>query len=420
MFKYECNAIRLPITSQPASVRRLRHHRVQLTGWLRKGIQQQSETFEITRLFPQSAEEENPRQFPQFLNDMRAGLVNAVCDGSYFPNSQTGTAAWIMESPNSNYCRWGKIQTSGERKIQNAYRSELMGITVLMSELAHIAKNNSVQASIAIGCDNKGAVEKLNRLQIPVNPNSQHFDLIQTIQQIMQESHMTFSFYWIKSHQDDNNELNELTRSEYLNVIVDSVAKSFNYECQVRDNQYHQDPLDSIRKCKIIWEDQNTYDKIQIRSLLGKTLRQLISSQNTKEYICYKKKIEPHDFHKVDWDQLQYSVKGTSRNMQIWLSKWITGFMGTGKHLQLIGYQAQNTCPRCLMPENIDHVLRCQSDSALGLWETEVNTLVEDMLQRQGCPTLMRILRKYLEVWHRQEELPSLLEYSRPYQTLII
>ena len=87
-------------------------------------------------------------------------------------------------------------------------------------------------------------------------------------------------------------------------MIVDSVVKSFNYECQVRDNQYHQDPLDSIRKCKIIWEDQNTYDKIQIRSLLGKILRQLISCQNTKEYICYKKKIEPHDFHKIDWDQL--------------------------------------------------------------------------------------------------------------------
>ena len=209
---------------------------------------------------------------------------------------------------------------------------------------------------------------------------------------------MAFSFYCIKSHQDDNNELNELTRSEYLNVIVDSMAKSFNYECHVRDNQYHQDALDNIRKCKIIWEDQNTYDKIQIRSLLGKTLRQLISSRNTKEYICYKKKIEPQDFHKVDWDQLQYSVKGTSRNMQIWLSKWITGFMGTGKHLQLIGYQAQNTCPRCLMPENIDHILRCQSDSALVLWETEVNLLVEDILQCQGYPTLMRILRKYLVV----------------------
>ena len=90
-----------------------------------------------------------------------------------------------------------------------------------MSELARIAKNNSVQAPIAIWCDNKGAVDKLNRLQIPVNSNSQHFDLIQIIQQIMQESHMTFSFYWIKRHQDENNELDELTRSKYLNMIVD-------------------------------------------------------------------------------------------------------------------------------------------------------------------------------------------------------
>ena len=420
LFKYECNAIRLPTTSQLASVRRLSPHKVQLTGWLRKETTHPQEAQKITRISTHLTEEENQEQFTRFLNDMIEEKVNAVCDGSYFPDGQTGTAAWIMESQNSSYCRWGRTQTPGESGIQNAYRSELFGIVALMAEISHISKEHTVQASIAIGCDNRGAVEKLNNLQIPVSSNTQHFDLLQMIQQIMQRSQMKFSFYWIKSHQDEQNDLSDLTRSEYLNVLVDSMAKSLNRVIQSHENLYYADNLDKYRESTIQWTNPYTNDRTQIRSQLGKTLRQFINSKRTKEYICYKKKINLSDFYKVDWNQLQSSLKGSSRSMQIWLSKWITGFMGTGRHLSITGYQAQNSCPRCSLPETIDHILQCQADSAITLWKTELELLVNDMLQRQGCPQLILLLRTHLEAWYNRSQAPSLLEYARPYQSLII
>ena len=80
-----------------------------------------------------------------------------------------------------------------------------------MAEISHISIEHSVQSSIIIGCDNRGAVDKLNNLQITVSSNTQHFDLIQVIQQIIQNSQMTFSFYWINSHQDEQNDLTDLT-----------------------------------------------------------------------------------------------------------------------------------------------------------------------------------------------------------------
>ena len=99
ILKYECNVIWLPTTaSQLASVRRLSSHKVLLTGWLRKDTN--VDVCKITRISTQLTEEENPQQFIRFLNDMRTCQVNAVCDSSYFPDSQTGTAAWIMESSN--------------------------------------------------------------------------------------------------------------------------------------------------------------------------------------------------------------------------------------------------------------------------------------------------------------------------------
>jgi len=420
IFKYECDAIRLPRSSHPASVNYLSQHKAQLTGWARMNNQQQNEVYEIERLSTHMTEEENPHQFQQFLHDLRRGQVTAVCDGSFFPTSQTGTAAWILVSSNSTYSRWGRICTPGEKHIQNAYRSELLGITALMAEIAHISKVHSVEAAISIGCDNKGAVDKLNRLQVPVSSNSHHFDLFQTIQQIVQRSQMKFSFHWIKGHQDDNNDVHTLSRDEYLNVIVDSMAQTFNQERVEGGEIYQVDDLDRTKKCTIKWGNNDSNAPHIIRSLLGKTLRQLINSQNTKEYVIYKRKIEPNNIAHLDWDHLRISIIGMPRNMQIWLSKWITGFMGTGKHLSLIGYHSQNECPRCSLPETNDHILRCQSISSTSTWNTELGLLFDDMQQRQGCPLLMSILRTYLENWYNQGQLPSLTGYERPYQLLII
>ena len=75
---------------------------------------------------------------------------------------------------------------------------------------------------------------------------------------------MQFSFYWIQSHQDDHKDLQELSREEYLNVIVDSMAKSFNQECQEQDNLYQFDDLDRATQCSIRWEDKHTKDQHNI------------------------------------------------------------------------------------------------------------------------------------------------------------
>ena len=106
--------------------------------------------------------------------------------------------------------------------------------------------------------------------------------------------------------------------------------------------------------------------------------------------------------------------------MQIWLSKWITGFMGTGKHLSLIGYQPLNECTRCFLSETSGHILRWQSISSTLLWNIELGLLFDDIQQRQGSPLLMSILRTYLENWYNQRQSSSLIGYERPYQLLII
>ena len=52
----------------------------------------------IMRLSTQKTENNHPKQFSISVEDLRAGQARAISDGSYFPISRSGKAAWILES----------------------------------------------------------------------------------------------------------------------------------------------------------------------------------------------------------------------------------------------------------------------------------------------------------------------------------
>ena len=53
-----------------------------------------------------------------------------------------------------------------------------------------------------------------------------HFDPLQCFyHSIQQDITMTFTFYLIRSHQDIRHALPDLSRDEYLNVLVDSLTQ---------------------------------------------------------------------------------------------------------------------------------------------------------------------------------------------------
>ncbi len=133
-----------------------------------------------------------------------------LSDKSIFPSSKSGAAAWILKSPNSSYICYGKLQFSGDQKIQSAYHSKLIGITALMIEILQRAREHSIVSNVTIGCDNEGAVKKLNNIRAPVSNDSHHFDLFQNIQHIIRLSQFQFSFYWIQISQDNIHDLHEL------------------------------------------------------------------------------------------------------------------------------------------------------------------------------------------------------------------
>ena len=102
----------------------------------------------------------------------------------------------------------------------------------------------------------------------------------------------------------------------------------------------------------------------------------------------------------------------------MWVSKWITGLMGTGRYLWQ-RHQSHTMCPRSMLPENTDHVLQCEADSANLTWDNELQSLIKDMKNKQGCPTLVSIICQFLNVWRTFVINPSILTLPRYIQSIV-
>ena len=105
--------------------------------------------------------------------------------------------------------------------------------------------------------------------------------------------------------------------------------------------------------------------------------------------------------------------------MKIWLSKWVTGFMGTSSHLQKTLYQKHDSCPRCQAKETNNHVIQCSSDSANLIWISELTGFKDNMITRKCDPILIQIVTDFIATWRSGHIFPSILPYAWKYQSLI-
>ena len=60
-----------------------------------------------------------------------------------------------------------------------------------------------------------------------------YFDILQVIQKVLRISTLQFKYYWIKGHLDLDHTTEELNPEENMNIMADSMAQTFNRECDL-------------------------------------------------------------------------------------------------------------------------------------------------------------------------------------------
>jgi hypothetical protein len=188
-YRYNTNGISKPNGCIRATIVRQNANYLQLTGWKEHA---NDEPFTLQNdndtqwMLQDTQHNDNDLEICNHINNSSA---KAVSDRSFLPHQNLGTAAWIIESPDSTIQYTGRIICPGPAKIQCAHRSELIGILGMILHIDKICKEHNIrEGEIEIGCDGLGALNAIE-FNVPLIRSSwKHFDLITSIRRLMHQS----------------------------------------------------------------------------------------------------------------------------------------------------------------------------------------------------------------------------------------
>jgi hypothetical protein len=317
--------------------------------------------------------------------------IRAVSDGSF--KNQHGTAAWKVIISDSCVIH-GETISPGEPTDQSAYRSELVGIYGIVATIWMLENEHKLIGAITVGCDGLSALNQASKQYDFINPNEPQFDVIMAIRRLIADSSWTWTWRHVKGHQDASNKFKDLDEWSQWNIQMDARAK-----------ETWQETTGTIIKPSIFGEPWATViDGKKLTSNLRDKLREYCARRPAMEYWDRKKRFGSATAEQIDWDSFWVAMKLTPLNRQRWVSKMVSGFCATGKMMRRRRERTTDECPRCGQVEDVEHVWRCQFDTA-SIWEKALSGLKEWLMANSSHPEMTRLIIEGLSRWRDGSDL---------------
>ena len=414
-FRYDTTALFLPLHSHPATIEKTNQN-IRLTGWTtihEEDITTTNHNEEHRWLLDSlTLDDDNALIWRQDIED---GTIKVVSDGSYNNKDKAGTAAWIMESACGNYQMGGTAPVPGPPESQSSHRSELFGLIAATLHINKFCKAHAVrQGSIRMGCDGLGAINIAKEDYEITKTSRKNFDFINILKQAKKAYPIEWSYQHVSAHQDDIKPYEDLNRWEQLNVIVDHHAKEAMKELLAIPSwqQCYSFSLPH-EHCSVTFTDRTGHNTKIVSHLLP-NLNHCIGSKIIRGYWVTKKKFSAYTERWIDWEAVHKSHAQLQPARQQWLSKFLTGFCGTGKMIQRYGTQTHSTCPRCGAPaETALHTITCPHQGASELWDKEIHTLRTWMHNNQGHTEMTNAICDKLNAWRYNQPSPIITTSNR-------
>ena len=347
------------------------------------------------------------------LNHIIDGTALGVSDGSYYPATDIGACAWIVSTPDgSEYISGGGI-IPGPKLDQSAYRSELGGQLGLSLFLTSIKLPPTATPTITIACDGKAALGKVAIDKCAVHSKDKHVDFISIISELWNDSQLTPLKQHVFGHQDVTGR--GLTMLEKLNCWMDTKAK-YIAQVEANNNQQHPNtvPTFILPSSYTIGLSSIVHNKKIITSKIQQSLYSSITKQNYIQWLSTKS-THPIDTTKVNihWDSLISARKEVPIHMNLFITKWISGFTSSGKYMVRMKLRNNSSCPSCDHPiEDLPHILTCPSVTSTTLRQELLNKLQEWLQRSRTNSSLSSFILQGLTYWfhdpnHQQNQRHS-------------
>ena len=122
----------------------------------------------------------------------------------------------------------------------------------------------------------------------------------------------------------------------------------------------------------------------------------------------------------VYFDAIDKASSLSKLSLRIFISKWASGHLGTGKVVVRNKYRFDGSCPFCLHPnEDTHHIMDCQHEEATSIWNKHLMTFVLALHKAHFPNTLIIALKRELNAWQLRLTPHSLTTYPEPIRSLI-
>ena len=97
----------------------------------------------------------------------------------------------------------------------------------------------------------------------------------------------------------------------------------------------------------------------------------------------------------IDWDVIKHARKLLTFDRQIWMTKQVSGFCGTGINMKLWNFREDSIYLLCNETEDNIHILRCKSKDDIDRWTASIATLE----QNHAPPNTVDMIVNQLHIW---------------------
>ena len=330
---------------------------------------------------------------------IKNGTARAISDGSYDPLTQKGTSSLtIVADKNDKNPLEGDNWVPGTPTDQSAYRSELAGITGILSAVAIIIQHYDItEGSITIALDGSSALDQASA-DNPLKIDQPDFDILQDIRARLHLLPIKVEWRWVEGHQDEKGKMMDWWALQ--NQKVDRNAKAFLQKCKQNKRQH--------RPVRLLHEKWALYIKGVKQSKIDKnSLYASLFAPRTLSYWENHHDIKIDPYATVDWEASRLALAKLPQGYKRWLVKQLSGHIGVGHMLKKRKWQDHSRCPLCNTEnEKTSHVLLCQNKASKDNFKKslEVN-LTPTMKSTKTAPSLQKTILLILLKWREGKKI---------------
>ncbi len=350
----------------------------------------------------------------QVINSIRDGSAYGVSDGSYCPERRIGAAAWIIYSNDGNQYISGTSISPGPSYIQNAYRSELVGILGMLDAMTSICHHKNIKrGKTTIACDGISALDQAMRNDVQrISCKMKQSDIISACIQLHQALPIQIEYQHVKGHQDELKKYDELNKMERANVRMDNTAKNILQIYSKTDQQFNTNPgKHPLSFANISWNNNTIMSDVSSR------LYENIAGEELHNHWISKQRYDNTTRQSILWEPFKHAIRNSTTTRRRFVSKWISTTMGTGKNMKLWKLRPHSNCPYCMQEdETTNHILQCNHIEASMAWDKSMIKWFATLLQLGIDTLILRQLRQSLLQWKQHDN--GYIEEDR--QTVLI